>query len=463
MTEFQRENNEVLKYILEERFFSKFTPDYLAQQSFNGLNIELFITPVCNQACEYCYLIRHSDGLYPKEIRDFKLIKKNLKIFMEFLLERKYAIHDLDLFSGEIWGMKQGNEILDILLDYRKKGVDFKQIMIPSNFSFCTDEKIMKIIQNYIYAFREAGCELRFSASLDGPILEQDTRSFVNKKNNNLRDDNFYQRAIDFCVKNKYGFHPMVSAYSIERWKDNYVWWMDVLKKYNLPEESYIMFLEVRNDDWTPEKIKSYLDFLNFAIDYSLEKKFNGNISEFTKKLFDIDRRGGVKNYNIYDLSEASRKANCSIGRSLVVRLGDLAIVPCHRTSYEVFNYGKFVVEDNKIVDIEANNIQMANKVLLGSTKTTHKCDCCLYNQYCLRGCQGSQYEVTKDPFLPIESVCSLYISKINFLIHKFEKLGVFKELNKCKDKDSSLTAYINRILEQIENIKSGGLYPYEK
>ena len=72
MTEFQRENNEVLKYILEERFFSKFTPDYLAQQSFNGLNIELFITPVCNQACEYCYLIRHSDGLYPKEKEKFK-------------------------------------------------------------------------------------------------------------------------------------------------------------------------------------------------------------------------------------------------------------------------------------------------------------------------------------------------------------------------------------------------------
>jgi len=37
-----------------------------------------------------------------------------------------------------------------------------------------------------------------------------------------------------------------------------------------------------------------------------------------------------------------------------MVRAGDLSIIPCHRTSYQKFIYGKYKTENNKIIGIEA-------------------------------------------------------------------------------------------------------------
>jgi len=45
------------------------------------------------------------------------------------------------------------------------------------------------------------------------------------------------------------------------------------------------------------------------------------------------------------------------MGRMICVRLGDLAICPCHRTSYDKYLLGKFEVKDNQIIGIKANNV----------------------------------------------------------------------------------------------------------
>ena len=50
-------------------------------------------------------------------------------------------------------------------------------------------------------------------------------------------------------------------------------------------------------------------------------------------------------------------KISCNLVHHLTVRLGDLAIIPCHRLSYDKLIYGKYKVSDNKIVGIEALNI----------------------------------------------------------------------------------------------------------
>ena len=46
----------------------------------------------------------------------------------------------------------------------------------------------------------------------------------------------------------------------------------------------------------------------------------------------------------------------CTCATDLTVRLGDLAICPCHRTSYNKYLYGKYVIENEEIIDIEAYN-----------------------------------------------------------------------------------------------------------
>jgi radical SAM protein with 4Fe4S-binding SPASM domain len=95
-----------------------------------------------------------------------------------------------------------------------------------------------------------------------------------------------------------------------------------------------------------------------------------------------------------------------------------LAICPCHRTCYDKYTYGYFNIENDKIVDILANNTAMAIRVLFSNNNLCSlKCDSCLFRDYCLKGCFGAQLETNKDPFIPIKSVCDFFEKKYVHLI----------------------------------------------
>ena len=58
----------------------------------------------------------------------------------------------------------------------------------------------------------------------------------------------------------------------------------------------------------------------------------------------------------------------------------------------------------------------MASRVLMANnTYATLNCDVCKYNTICLKGCFGSQYEVTGDPFYPINNICDFFKTKYKF------------------------------------------------
>ena len=79
----------------------------------------------------------------------------------------------LDLFSGEIWGWPLGNAIFDLLLNYLKKGFKIKEIIIPSNCSFCLDDNLLKVIDYYINQFKLYDTNLFFSISMDGYVIDK--------------------------------------------------------------------------------------------------------------------------------------------------------------------------------------------------------------------------------------------------------------------------------------------------
>ena len=58
-------------------------------------------------------------------------------------------------------------------------------------------------------------------------------------------------------------------------------------------------------------------------------------------------------------------------------------------------------------------------------------CDSCVYRDYCLKGCFGSQYESTGDPFIPIPSVCKFFKAKYDFLVKKYIDLGIYDIIEK--------------------------------
>lgn len=424
---FNKENDDLVKYVLDTRFFKLFK-EPVGTINKNIAQLELFVTSHCNLKCTYCYLNKYRDKLFP-HAKNNELILSNLKILLEHFLEEGYSFENIDLFSGEVWGEELGNGVMDLLIEYIKRGVIIKNIMIPTNFTFILFDEKTSFMENYIEAFKLIGTNLQLSASIDGKCLEDTTRPF-RASNGKTRDDEFYDKVFSFCKKYGYLFHPMVSAYGIEKWIDNYEWYKSMFIKHGFPPLDSAMLLEVRNDDWTDEAIDGYLKFLAHLIKDRYES-VGSNITEFTKYLFNIDQRT-MSGYLPYHLSLAENSMPCTIQTQLTVRLGDLALVPCHRMAYDNFLYGKYEVEDGKITGLTAINPQMTVKVLLTNPKNSiHGCDNCAYNKICMKGCFGAQFEFGEEPFMPLKTVCKLFKAKYDFLIDTYTEMGVFKEAEK--------------------------------
>ena len=425
---FEQENDHLLKVLLTERFFKPWlephNKDFKLQESlWSESKLELYLTSTCNQKCEYCYLINHPE-LYPAEYNNKELILKNLKIFLDWIIESDFIIPEIELYSGEIWHSSFGLEVLDIILESLQKRVYCEYFMIPSNVSFLRNKTQTYLIQQRIDRFKELHSLLQFSISVDGKVIEDMTRPTVNPTD--TKNDDFYEAMFLFAKHNNYYFHPMVSAYSIEYWIENYKWWMSQCEKYDIYQNSALMMLEVRNDDWTKEKIEKYKEFLDYLFEEEYQKAHK-NIALMADNMYNLSCRNNTQNsYVPYIFVEAATIQGCTVTDHLTVRLGDLAIAPCHRLAYNKFLYGHFTVKDGKIDDIVSNNPQMAIRILYSNHQLcTLGCDSCIYSTICLRGCYGSQYETTNDPFFVMESVCNFFKEKYNHIIQLHEQYGL--------------------------------------
>lgn len=429
----QQENNNLLKFILNERFFKpwknqRFTEDVEEDRKkiLNETHLELFLTSTCNQHCEYCYLVKNNEKLYPSSFNDKDLILKNLNILLEWFKQENMFIPTIELFSGEIWHTSYGLEVLEIILKHVKQGFQTNTIVIPSNCSFLRNEKQRNLIQRYINNFKKAGINLLFSISVDGKIIEDQSRPLNNL--NDHKNDEFYEQMFLFAAHNNFCFHPMVSSNNVQYWIENFQWWEKNMEYYNIPFEA-LMMLEVRNDDWTAESIEYYNNFMDFLLDHWLSKNSVQRLARILSKGLTYNKQP-LLGYTPFFIGETENYPACSIATHLTVRLGDLAICPCHRTCYDKYTYGYFNIENDKIVDILANNTAMAIRVLFSNNNLCSlKCDSCLFRDYCLKGCFGAQLETNKDPFIPIKSVCDFFEKKYVHLIQTYKKLGVLEIL----------------------------------
>lgn len=438
---FQEENDQLLKFMLNERFFKPWLepnePGFDEMYSLNSESfVELYITNRCNQACEYCYLY-HNDAIYPPEINNRENILNNLESFYDWVIKNNFSIPRIELFSGEIWHTQLGLDVLEITSRALMSGLRCKEFMIASNGFFISKDETLQPIQGYINEFSGLGSRLLFSLSIDGAIIEDLSRPLAGV---NVRPEDFYEKVFAFVHHNDYSFHPMIAACSIEEWPENWKWWRKMYNKYEFRNsiQGSVMMLEVRNDDWTDDKIEKYCEFIkNLADEFYREDCFNNRDNCFFDFCLGDSPFEDHKNFTYvpWVLSHSLERAGCTISDCMTIRLGDLAICPCHRTAYEKNLYGHFILNDDKeIIDISSENIYMANRILLANNNLCSlKCDSCVYNPYCLKGCFGSQLENSNDPFLPIKSVCKLFKRKIETCIEIYEKYGVLEYISKLK------------------------------
>ena len=396
------------------------------------IQVEFIVTSECNLKCEYCYLHRYKDQIIPKECRDHNRIISNLHKFMQYWIREGFDCN-LDIFSGEIWQTDFGCQILEIIADYIiNKGAKVRSITIPSNCSFIMYPEAKERIQRVIDSLRQHSSQLIFSASVDGQVMEDISRVPANKKDIGKKDRvGFYDDLFEFVYRNKFGFHPMLCAYTIEKQKESLEWWKSMFKRYNPNNWKFdftrLMMLEVRNDDWTDEKIEAFKDFQQYKVDTLLNECFDGNVGEFVNTFLHMNELSTHINYNTLFMHQNDGSMGCSMARSLCVRLGDLAVVPCHRMGYEKFVYGHFLEDDegNITGKLKANNVQMCAICNYSNLRNImYGCNQCKIKRFCIRGCMGSQYEATGDPLACIESVCKFEKAKIISNLYNMERIG---------------------------------------
>lgn len=441
METYKDQDKRLAKDILERNYFSHFR---------KGKNeLELFLFGHCDAKCEYCYIKKRGENLYPFEISDKNLILNNLKSFLNFYKSNKFTCV-ISIFSSE-WLDKKDlyDPVFNIFYETFKE-TDYKPryLDIPSNCRFIESKEKTIDIQNWIDKFKEIEIEILISASIDGLYCD-DGRTKENEE--------FYENLFSFMNKNNFYAHPMVSSSNVKNWIKNYEWW-----RTNAPEQisKRLMMLEVRDETWTNESIQNLLQFLNYEIDYKFKNDFNENKRLFLKYILGKqDPAYEIPLYNnlsIINLMQNKSLISCSArDASLVVRMGDLAIPICHRLSYDELLIGKFVKnENNEIIDFDEQNVVLLTvKSNLDRQYFPH-CESCKYRLSCVGFCLGNAYENYKNFLVPTMEVCNMYSSKIPFLIMKYADMGLFEELENINITDKELKYLTNILIDLSEGVK---------
>lgn len=449
----QEEQKDLLNHFLEVHCFNawRIKPsirDTMKEKPYVN-SIEMMVSPVCNTACSYCYMKNYSKKLYSCGYEK-DILLKNCEKTMKWLVKNDFYPESIEIFSGEFFNLPYWKDYLNIILDNLKKMPEGYNIdvIIPTNATFIFSKEKTQEIQKIINQWEEEGYGLWLSISVDGKYLDNDTRPL---KNGKKYDDNFYDRLFKFCAKNNLGFHPMIGAKGIDKWEDNFDWYVENIQKYfNLPKKEAlrrIYLLEVRNPDWKTEELKKLQKFLNHIIDVILEGEEHSSPEEKFKY---------IKTYSLNILSSlhctVGRGLGCSFQQCFDLRMGDLALVQCHRTAYRELLGGYCKFSDEGDLTLEPLNV---NSYILSNSfdfKHAAKCQDCPINMFCAGPCIGCNYEVNKDLYTMVPTVCDLEYVKYSTLVERMEKEGILNII--IRDLEYAEYGDIARRKIQLENFK---------
>lgn len=427
MTKFEEQNKELFMAFLDRTWFEAWRRRSKGFKSagetefyLNYSRLEFVLNSDCDLACKYCYLNKHGDEYtLPKRV-DPKIVEKNAYLILDWC-EENHFYPELEMFGGEILSQDVSYKILDRIISMAENGRKITTTTtIPTNMNFLFSDTKTKQVKELIDRAAKVGIRLALSASVDGKFMEQNRPPRSKEK---VRGDDFYDKLFKFAVDVKVGFHPMIYLEGIDKWKDNFLWFQNKFKEYDIPWQN-IYLLEVRNKEWTSEQCNHLRDFIDFLVKWIFEM-----CGRSVQKFLNFTTHGAGSGFNILKspFTTIGRGLGCSSQSSFALRLGDLTINPCHRLQYKSFDAMTFLVEDNKIVDTQVKNFAMMMMVNSCTFRTFPACEICLIKTMCSGGCLGSQFETTGDVFSPIPTVCRMEHAKITATLKAFNDIGALE------------------------------------
>ena len=398
--------------IAENMFRRTFYKRWKEEVKDSGFHqLELIVNRKCDLKCSYCYYARYGDKLFPEGTEDDDKILENLDVVKRWMIKNEFKNVPTGVFSGEIFSQEIGFQVLEKLVN---EFPQIKSMGTTSNMNFVLDDEKVARLEKILVSYGDKPFHL--SASVDGNFMEEN-RSFKDKTS--IRDERFYDKLFKFCKKHNTAFHPMIYSNSVEKWKDNFLWFQENFKKYDInPFALYL--LEVRNKEWTEKQCQEFAKFLNFLVKWTYNF-FKENNLDFIKNFLLLN----PFNIILSPFTEVNRGLACSIQTTLMLRLGDLTTVPCHRTSYKIFETSKLSPDT---LEFEDKNISMG--IAVYSTNALPEiCLHCPISMLCKKGCLGSQYEEMGDLFTPIPTVCRLQHYKVISILKAFKEIGILTDI----------------------------------
>ncbi|GAI97149.1 unnamed protein product, partial [marine sediment metagenome] len=266
----------------------------------------------------------------------------NLKLVLDWL-EGKGVRYKIDFFSGEPMVQESAFRALEMIAERNF----VEKIIIPSNFTFILDESLTNRVEALLKRSRELNSPIILSASIDGKYCEEN-RPFRSRKED-PRNDEYYDKVFKFCKTWGFSFHPMIYSEGIENWKQNFEWFQGMFRKFDIPFNS-IYLLEIRNAEWTAPQVRTFAEFIRWLVNWTKDLLGERTVDFLFHRGFNI-----LSN----PLATVGRGLGCSIQSTLFIRLGDLSLMPCHRTSYPQFIYGNLETDGEKVTGLNIRNPEL--------------------------------------------------------------------------------------------------------
>jgi len=78
-----------------------------------------------------------------------------------------------------------------------------------------------------------------------------------------------------------------------------------------------------------------------------------------------------------------NRGFTCSIQSEFMVRVGDLKVVPCHRTEYSQFIYGELIDDEKEILKFKVEKPELLITIFGMHRRDMMYCSMCPINHLC--------------------------------------------------------------------------------